>query len=126
VELAKDLLMKLVNNLQDQVQEPATARFTELVNLFRMMPRHQIEQVHREIEQGQMRVPTGRPGQSKAAMDLFHDALGSAGTLSAVEHLVQKTKQRQMPVDKAVSAVKNMRNTRVPSQQMIGELIVCQ
>lgn len=117
VQLAKNLLKKLVNNMQEQVHEPATKHFTHLVNLFRLMPKPDIDRVHNTVNQ----IFNGR--QQKIAQDLLHDILGSAGTKPTVQHIVQKIKQRQIPIGKAVSAIKNMMIMRTPSKDIIEELI---
>lgn len=123
IEIAKNLLRKLVNNVREQVHEPATKHFNQLVNLFRVMSKIEIDQVHNMIHQ-RINIREFTHQEQKRAQDLFHDILGAAGTKACVQHLVQKIKRHEIPIIKAVSAIKNLNNIRTPSKEIIQELIV--
>lgn len=122
VQFVENIVNQLANAVrQNVVEEQAPIQFARLVKALRMLNRQEIRQVHdrfyKNVEQN-LSVE-----KSKKIKDMLIDALAYAGTKDCVEHLVQKTKNGEIPSVQAALAIKALINVRVISKEMIQQVM---
>jgi len=120
-EVVKDLLLKMVRHMREAVDEEAPRMFSRLVTLMRLCSRQEIEQIHQSFYHRESSDFT--PEEQKKIKDILPDAIALCGSKACIEHLVAKIRSNDIPVVRAVLALKSLINTRTVSKEIIQELM---
>jgi hypothetical protein len=119
IEIIGQLLQKLVTKMHDHVQDDAPKYLDRLITLFRLCKREEIEQIHQTF----YRSNQFSHEEQKKIRDILPHIEALCGTKVCVKHLVEKIRNNEIPVLTAVLAVKDLINIRLPSKDIIEELI---
>jgi hypothetical protein len=121
VEFVGKILQRLVRYVSESVEEQAPRQFVRLVKVLRMCKKQELKEIHQTFF---VNMPTGfTPEDHKKIKDLLVDGLAAAGTKDCVTHLVNKIKRREIHPIKAALSIKNLISVRVPSEQIVNELL---
>jgi hypothetical protein len=119
IEMIGMLLQKLVTKMHDHVQDDAPKYLDQLVTLFRLCKREEIEQIHQTF----YRSNQFNHEEQKKIRDILPHIEALCGTKTCVRHLVEKIRNNEIPTVHAVLAIKDLINIRLPSKQIIEELL---
>jgi hypothetical protein len=119
IEIIGQLLQKLVTKMHDHVQDDAPKYLDRLVTLFRLCKREEIEQIHQTF----YRSNQFNHEEQKKIRDILPHIEALCGTKVCVKHLVEKIRNNEIPVLTSVLAVKDLINIRLPSKEIIEELL---
>jgi hypothetical protein len=119
IEIIGHLLQKLVTKMHNQVQDDAPKYLDRLITLFRLCKREEIEQIHETF----YRSNQFNLEEQKKIRDILPHIEALCGTKVCVKHLVEKIRSHEIPTLTAVLAVKDLMNIRLPSKEIIEELL---
>ena len=120
-EFVGQILRRLVRCLSDSIEDCAPRQFVRLVKVLRMCKRGELKEIHNSFFKT---TPSSfTPEDHKKIKDLLVDAMTIAGTKDTIIHMVEKIKKREIGTIKASLTIKNLINVRVPSKDMIDQLL---
>lgn len=120
IEIIGHLLQKLVTKMHNQVQDDAPKYLDRLITLFRLCKHEEIEQIHETFYRNNQ----FNHEEQKKIRDILPHIEALCGTKVCVKHLVEKIRSHEIPTLTAVLAVKDLMNIRLPSKEIIEELLV--
>jgi hypothetical protein len=115
------ILRKMVNYMQNSVDQEAPRQFNRLVKFLRMLTQNELQQIHQNFYDNQPQQFT--PEEHKKIKDLLVDAIALCGTKNCVFHLIEKVEKKQISSFKGAMAIKKLINVRVVSEEMIEKLM---
>jgi hypothetical protein len=118
-QLIVSLLEKMISKMTESVEDDVPKYFSQLVTLFRMCTRQDLEQI-KEIILNNNRF---NPEELKKVRDILPHITATCGSKVCVELLVEKIRSQEIPTLRAISVLKDLINIRTPSKEIINELL---
>lgn len=119
-ELIVRLLEKMISKMTESVEDVVPKYFSQLITLFRMCTRQELEQIKEII----LNTNRFNPEEMKKVRDILPHITATCGTKVCVELLVEKIISQEIPTLRAISVLKDLINIRTPSKEIINELLV--
>lgn len=119
VQLIGQLLEKMITKMQESVEDVVPKYFTQLVTMFRMCTRQEVEQIYEMF----YRTNRFNPEELKKVRDILPHITATCGSKVCVEVLVEKIRSQEIPTLRAISVLKDLINIRTPSKEIINELL---
>lgn len=121
IQFVEQILRRLVRHISESVEEEAPRQFVRLVTVLRTCKKNELSEIHETFFKS---TPSSfTPEDHKKIKDLLVDAMAVAGTKDCVTHLINTIKRREIHPVKASLTIKNLINIRVPSQEIIEQLM---